>query len=232
MKYQKVDLKKLEKLFGKWDDGYYDPMPGAFRRFSKGLYNLMSFTVHTVEAYELMKNKSVQKRGNNKIVLCGETIDIGNELAGIIDEYFKPRLFELGYLGAWAAFETYLKDVAWLKLSEFSKPLSYELITRTRNLHDIAGLYKRLLKVDIQDMPEINELLNDRQRRNKIAHSGSAVGYTSCFEIDELENNEYAATDEEYIVDEKLFCQTLANMWKAGDFLRRRFFKISHGKKY
>jgi len=225
-----MDLKKLEKLFGKWDDGYYDPTPQAFRRFSKGLYNLMSFTVQTIKAYDLVKTHHPEQQVE---ILNGIVIEDAG-LKGIIEEYFKPRLFELGYLGAWAAFETYLRDVAWLKLCDISKPLANEIIGRTKRITDMIGLYKRLLNVELQEISEAKALFDDRKKRNKLAHSGSALGYTSCLEMEEYlqDHVEYAATEEETVITEELFCNTLANMWKVGDFLRKKFFETRSPKKY
>lgn len=215
-----MNLKELKKLFGEWDDGYYDPMPRAFRRFSKGLYNLMSFTVETMKAYELVKNQHPVTKIEKGFVIGDVTSDIN-------EAYFKPRLFELGYLGVWAAFETYLRDVAWLKISEISKPLASEIINKAKRITDVIGLYKRILNVDLQKVPEARKLLSDRKIRNKLAHSGRAVSYTSCMEMEEYWQDDvgYAATDEESLTTEELFCQTLANMWKVGNFLRKKFFE-------
>ena len=205
-----MNLKMLENLFGEWDDGSYDPMPRAFRRFSKGLFNLMSFTVETINAYNLVKSQAPKD----------------STKPGIFEEYFVPRLFELGYLGAWAAFETYLREVAWLKLSEISKPLASEIILRTQRITDIVCLYKRTMDIDLNKLPEAKALLRDKKKRNKLAHSGSAIGYISYLDAEKywLDHTVYAATKEDDPITEECFCQTLAWMWKIGDNLRRRFF--------
>lgn len=209
-KRSSMNLKMLETLFGKWDDGYYDPMPRAFRHFSKGLFNLMSFTVETIDAYNLVKSQAAK-----------DSIK-----PGIFEEYFVPRLFELGYLAAWAAFETYLREIAWLKLSEDSKPLATEIILKTQRITDIVCLYKRMLGLDLKKLPAARELLRDKKKRNKLAHSGTAIGYVSCLDTEEywLNHTAYAATKEEGTITEEFFCQTLASMWKLGDTVRRKLF--------
>ncbi len=214
---QSMNLKMLEKLFGEWDDGYYDPMPRAFRRFSKGLYNLMSFTVRTIEAYDFAKSQASEN----------------STKPTIFKEYFVPRLFELGYLAAWAAFETYLREVAWLKLSEKSKPLASEIILKTQRITDIVCLYKRLIGIDLKKVPTARALLRDKKKRNKLAHSGKALGYTSHLETDEywLNHTAYAATKDDGAITEEFFCQTLAWMWKFGDHLRKKLFEVHYPKK-
>lgn len=213
MKKEKISLKQLEKLFDKWDNGYYDPYPRPFRRFSKGLFNLMSFCVNTIHAYSMMKSS------------CSEdTI-----LPGIIDEHFSPRLFELSYIGAWAVFEDYLKDIAWLKLSENSKVIADEFLGQSRGINGLLRIYKNVLGFDLMKYKKAKSIFDQRRKRNRIVHSGMVVGYSAFRDKDEEWPSQvkYAATKEEARVTEELFCNTLANMWQVGDLIRKKLLKLT-----
>ena len=241
-------LKEVRKLFQKWDDGYYDTEPRVFRRFSKGLFNLLSFAEETLIAYESHKTsvESEVDEKNKRLKKEDPSLTVGTVLPGIIDDYFKPRLFDLCYLGAWASMEAYLHDVAWLVLargpsssSEVStrgencqiifcdrKTLATELILSLRNLSDVSGLYKRVLNTDLGKLEFSKSIFSGRKYRNKLAHSGRALGYYPYMEQHEdtlTSIDEYGP--EKKGITEEFLSETLINMWKLGDFLRKKFFE-------
>ncbi len=245
-------LEELEQLFVKWDDGYYDPEPHVFRRFSKGLFNLSSFAVETLRAYEIYKQNALAQvnQENERLKQEGKNYSLGTVLPGIVEEYFTPRLFDLCYLGAWALLETYLRDVVWLVLARDSpseggatlenkeekgtycdrETLAAELVRSRRNLGDIINLYRRVLKIDIKKFESSKSLFVGRKKRNKLAHSGQALGYYSHLQQhDEWQDRAgHGADDKEAPVSEEFLCDTLIQMWKLGDFLRKQFFETRH----
>jgi len=247
-----VTLAEVNKLFRSWDDGHYDPKPHIFRRFSKGLYNLVSFAEETLVAYESHKINEEAKIANENKRLKKEHPDLrlGTILPGIIDDYFKPRLFDLCYLGAWASTEAYLLDVAWLVLIRapssskvLSRAKSYkniccdretlatELIRSLHNQSDVRRFYKRVLNTDLNKNKFFKSIFSHRKHRNKLAHSGQALGYYSYIEQyeDSLITIEKYGSEKKTIT-EGFLCETLINMWKFGDFLRKKFFETKSPK--
>lgn len=243
-------LEELQELFTRWDNGYYDLEPRAFRRFSKGLLNLVSFAVETLKAYEIYKYYTGAgiNEENKRLKQEGKKYFIDTVLPGIIDEYFSHRLFELCYLGAWASLETYLRDVAWLVLAQdpstgkitnlkrknkngaayhSRQTLVAELIHSLRNFGDILGLYRRVLNVNLNKLEPSKSLIAGRKKRNKLAHSGHVLGYYPYSQrYDEWKKRmEYGVTNDEDLVSEEFLCETLVQMWQLGDLLRKQFFK-------
>lgn len=245
-----MTLKEVREAFIQWDDGYDDPPPRLFRRYSAGLRNLVSFALETKNAYELYKKNDLDRvnQMNKRLRKGGKPYSIGTVLPDIVDEYFVHRLFELCYLGAWALLETYLRDVAWLMIardpSSATRPASESKNTRDeyisretlatqlnkslRNLRDIERLYQDVLKTNLNRLQPYKSLSVGRRKRNEVAHSGQAFGYSAYYlqqqkkRQNKLEN---ITASKETLVSEEFLCDALVQMWNLGDLLRKRFFE-------
>jgi len=216
-----LNLETVAKLYQDSDDGYDDEPPQIFRRFTKALYNLTSFAQTTLESYELSKAKA----SNNSVP------PLGSVLPAIIDNYFKPRLFELCYLGAWSTFEAYLRDVAWLMLKSQPKSIALELISRIRSAPEFVSLFKRLFGYDLYSNGNAKKLLDKWKKRNKMVHGGTVASYSSYSrqQIELIDGPPYSV-DEKTTVSEEELSETLTLMWRVGDAIRKELLKVPSRK--
>jgi len=243
-------IEEISEAFTRWDDGYDDPPPRVFRRYTSGLRNLLSFTLETKKAYELYKNNdlSIVNKTNKRLKKEDKPYSVGTVLPFIVDEYYVYRLFELCYLGAWALLETYLRDVAWLVLarepssttrpSSEGKNTSDEFISRktlatevdelARTLRDIESVYQDVLEINLKGLQPYKYLSAGRRKRNEVAHVGRPFGYSPYYleQHGKRQNRSESTTrNKERLVSEEFLCDTLVQMWKLGDLLRKRFFE-------
>lgn len=192
-------IKELEKTLIKWDD-WRVHRPLICHKFTDALYHLVTFVSITLQSYSTYSgsDRSHVSQLNEKIKKEKSDVSIFSMWNDIVSSHIVPELYSFSLVGAWGILEEFLRDVLFWSITNnlgTTKPSKYVKVKKTeidvkkltaltleltrQNINELAKFYKNIFGIDLKTNKDFMALLNLRQRRNKIAHTGKLFGYNS-----------------------------------------------------
>lgn len=196
---QITTIKDLDETLIEWSDNHQN-QPNICRSFYDALYHLVTYVDLSLDGLskQSKKNNANLKNMNQQLKKDGSTTKIFSIHSDIVSRFIIPELYSFSLVGGWGLLEEFLTDIPfyiisesisskqppdYLKIKKFdikSKELALHSIAKAKNnLQELIKIYKDLLDIELKKNAHFIELEKLRQKRHKIAHTGTLLGYNS-----------------------------------------------------